>query len=266
VTTNASPQWDDEAVLAASDEWAWVPDFARSVRTDEYVVVAYPEGFLTPTGARLFGSDRDPATLVDEVHAVARDLGRDRLWWTLSDSTRPAGLEAELLTRGAQVVERMDVLALDLTRSLPSFDVGGHVTVRRVTDHAGVRDALEISQSAFGGHEPDDDEVALGLAEIERGLALGDGGRVLALVDGVPAGTGGWGVVGPVCRLWGAGTRPEHRGRGAYRAVLGARLRYAVDAGATLALTHGRVDTSSPILRQLGFRRYGEQRQLVLNL
>jgi hypothetical protein len=48
--------------------------------------------------------------------------------------------------------------------------------------------------------------------------------------------------------------------------VLRARLDIAVRAGATLALTHGRVDTSSPILRRLGFHRYGEQRQLVIDL
>ena len=97
----------------------------------------------------------------------------------------------------------MDVLALDLTHGLPHTEVGDGVTANRVTDRDGVRHALEISQSAFGGNEPDDDEVALSLTEIDRGLADG---------------------------------------------------------------TSGRVDTSSPILRGLGFRRYGEQRQLVIDL
>ena len=50
------------------------------------------------------------------------------------------------------------------------------------------------------------------------------------------------------------------------RAVLAERLRIARAVGATLGLTHGRVDTSSPILRRIGFTRYGEQRQLVLDL
>ena len=56
------------------------------------------------------------------------------------------------------------------------------------------------------------------------------------------------------------------RGRGAYRAVLDARLRTARAAGATLGLTHGVVDTSSPILRRIGFTRHGEERVLVLDL
>jgi GNAT superfamily N-acetyltransferase len=263
-----TPIWDAESVLAASNEWAWVPDYARSVRSGEYLVVAYPESYLTPTGARLLGSDRDPADVIDEVHGVARDLGRERLWWTLSDTSWPPSLEAELVRRGAQVTERMDVLALDLTEGVPDVapPVDAGVTVTRVTDRDGVRDALLLSQSAFGGSAPDDEEVDRGLEEIERGLDDASVGRVVASVSGRPASTGGWGIVGPVCRLWGAGTHPDLRGLGAYRAVLRARLDLAVRAGATLALTHGRVDTSSPILRRLGFRRYGEQRQLVIDL
>ncbi|GAA2148324.1 hypothetical protein FHX52_2905 [Humibacillus xanthopallidus] len=261
-----TPIWDAESVLAASNEWAWVPEYARSVRTDEYLVVAYPPTYLTPTSARLTGSDREPAQIVDEVHGVARDLGRERLWWTLSDTSRPAGLEAELVRRGAQVVERMDVLGLDLTGGVPEVAPGAEVTVTRVRDRDGVRDALVLSQSAFGGSAPDDEEIDRGLVEIARGLDDDSVGRVVASVAGRPASTGGWGIVGPVCRLWGGGTHPDLRGLGAYRAVLRARLDVAVRSGATLALTHGRVDTSSPILRALGFRRYGEQRQLVIDL
>ena len=256
-------------MLAASGAWSWVPDFARSVRTDEYLVVAYPETFLTPTGARVLESDgagRDPRDLVDEVHAVARDLGRERLWWTVTDTTRP-GVEAEVVRRGGSVVERSDVLAFDLSQGrVPDLGVPDDVEVRRVVERPDVLESLVISQRAFGGNEPDDAEVDLNVAEVDTGLADGSGGRVLAAVDGRPASTGGWTLVGPVARFWGAGTHPELRGRGAYRAVLEERLRHVVDAGATLALTHGRVETSSPILRSVGFRRYGEQRQLVVDL
>lgn len=261
--------WGEAEVLAASNAWSWVPDFARSVRTEHYLVVAYPESFLTPTGARILGSDaggRYPRELVDEVHATARDLGRDRLWWTVSDTT-PPGIEDELGRRGATVVERSDVLAFDLSQGrVPDLGVPADVTARRVVARADVLDSLVISQLAFGGNKPDDAEVDLSVVEVDRGLADGSGGRVLASVDGRPAGTGGWTLVGPVARFWGAGTHPDLRGRGAYRAVLEARLRHVVDAGATLALTHGRVETSSPILRSVGFRRYGEQRQLVVDL
>jgi hypothetical protein len=47
--------------------------------------------------------------------------------------------------------------------------------------------------------------------------------------------------------------------------VLAERLRLARAAGATLGLSLGRVETAAPILRELGFVRYGEQREVVLD-
>ena len=262
MTTN----WDAEAVLAASNEWSWVPEGAPHVRNDEYLVVAYPDHFLTPTSARVFGSEREASELADEIAEIAQGFGRDRLWWRLSELTRPEGLEPELVRRGATVVDRMDVLALPLGSGVPDLAVPDDVEVRRVTDAQTVRDAIVVGNDAFGGEEPTDEQVASSLAEVERGLDDDSGGRWVAYVDGRPAGTGGYTLADDVCRLWGGGTHSTLRGRGAYRAVLAARLDTARAAGATLALTHGVVDTSSPILRRIGFTRYGEERTLVLDL
>jgi len=266
VAAASGRSWDAAAVLAASNEWSWVPLGAPHVATDEYLVVAYPDYFLTPTSARVFGSDRDVAELADEICAVARSWGRDRLWWRLSEFTRPAGLEPELVARGASVVDRMDVLALTMRDGLPDLAVPDDVEVRRVTDAETVRDAIVVGNDAFGGEDPTDEQVASSLAEVEHGLADDSGGRWVAYVDGRPAGTGGYTLADDVCRLWGGGTHSSWRGRGAYRAVLDARLRTARAAGATLGLTHGVVDTSSPILRRIGFTRHGEERVLVLDL
>lgn len=252
---------------AANAEWAWAPPEARVHRTDELLVVAYPDYVGTPTSARSLGSERDPAGLVDEAHQVARAFERDRLWWNVSDLTRPAGLETELMRRGGEVVQRMDVLALPLdVASEPDVGRPDAIEARRVVDEAGLRDALAVSQAAFDDPPVTDEMVADMLAEVERGISTSSGARVVAYVDGEPASTGGFTLVGPVARFWGGGTHPHLRGRGAYRAVLTERLRLARDLGATLALTHGRVDSSSPILRRLGFTRYGEQRQIVLDL
>ncbi|MGO4599974.1 GNAT family N-acetyltransferase [Terrabacter sp. 2RAF25] len=258
--------WDASAVLAASNEWGWVPEGAPHVRTDEYLVVAYPDYFLTPTSARIFGSDRDAAELIGEICDVARGWGRDRLWWRLSDFTIPRALEPRLLARGAGIVDRMDVLALPLADDLPDLAIPDDVQTRRVTDEQTVRDAIVVDDDAFGGAEPTDDQVATALVEVEQGLRDDSSGRWVAYVDGRPASTGGYTLADDVCRLWGGGTHSSLRGRGAYRAVLDARLRVARAAGATLGLTHGVVDTSSPILRRIGFARYGEERTLVLDL
>lgn len=59
--------------------------------------------------------------------------------------------------------------------------------------------------------------------------------------------------------MFGAGVVPAFRGRGAYRALLAARLHDARGRGATLALVHARSGTSGPILRKIGFAQVGQQ-------
>lgn len=243
-----------------------MPDGVPHVWTDELLVVAYPEWFSTPTGARVFRSERDPVALVEEIHDIARRFGRHRLWWTVSDTQQPRTLEDEVVRSGGEVVERMDILGLPIADGVPDLGVPEGLVVRRVRDLDTKRDAHLVERSAFGEQELTDEQLAKGLADLEPGFADDSTGQVVAYVEGRPAGVGGWSLDGTVCRLWGGGTHESFRGRGAYRAVLAERLRIGRDAGATLGLTHGRVDTSSPILRRIGFIRYGEQRQLVLDL
>lgn len=259
--------WDAESVLAASNIWTWVPQDARHVETDEYILVAAPEYSFKPTTVRVLGSDRDPAALADEICGQALDWGRHRLWWRVSDGTRPAGLEAEVAGRGGMVTHRMDVLALPLCGDGPDLVVPAEVIVRRMADEDSVRDAYVVIDDAFETRqEPTQEQIDADLEELRAGLEDDSVGRVVAYVDGRPAGTGGWTLAGEVCRLWGGGTHGDLRGRGVYRAVLQERLRIARRAGATLALTHGVIDTSAPILTRIGFRRYGEERELVLDL
>ncbi len=59
---------------------------------------------------------------------------------------------------------------------------------------------------------------------------------------------------------------PEARGRGGYRAVLAARLQYAVEHDAAFALVKDRVETAAPILRRAGFTAYGQEPTYRLSL
>jgi hypothetical protein len=147
---------------------------------------------------------------------------------------------------------------------VPDFAVPADVEARRAVDEDTVRDSLTVSDEAFGD-AASSERVAWSLQEVRRGLVDDTVGRVVSYVDEQPAGTGGWTLAGAVCRLWGGATRSALRGRGAYRAALATRLEIARAAGATLGLTHGVVDTSSPILTRLGFVRYGETRVLILD-
>ena len=256
--------WTAADVVAASDEWVWIPEGSREVRTDAYLLVVAEEFIPSPTSVFVTGSRGKAADLVDEIVDVARNLGRTRTWWHLSDATRPPELGAELVRRGAALEARMDVLGLTLGSGVPDFAVPEDVETRRAVDEETVRDSLTVSDEAFGD-ATSSERVAWSLREMQRGLVDDSVGRVVSYVDGQPAGTGGWTLAGPVCRLWGGATHSARRGRGAYRAALATRLEIAHAAGATLGLTHGVVDTSSPILARLGFVRYGETQVLILD-
>ncbi|MEP6648320.1 MAG: GNAT family N-acetyltransferase [Lapillicoccus sp.] len=255
-----STQWTAEEVVAASNAWVWIPDDAVTKRTDDYIVVHPPAYLSLPTMVRVFGSVRVTEELVDEIEGAARTLGSTRLSWRVSDFTVPADLEAVVMARDGVRKERMDVLAFPLGPEPPDFGIDHGVEVRRVTDRQTVADLLDVTADGFGQGEVAPERHTAVLNEARRGLADDSVGMLVAYIDGEPAGTGGWTLAGPVCRLWGGATHTSFRGRGAYRAVLAERLRITQARGATLGLTHGVVDTSSPILTRLGFQRYGEER------
>ena len=57
--------------------------------------------------------------------------------------------------------------------------------------------------------------------------------------------------------LWAGGTAPEARRRGAYAALVAARVAAARALGLTHVGLYARVDTSAPIAEANGFRRGG---------
>lgn len=82
--------------------------------------------------------------------------------------------------------------------------------------------------------------------------------RLVAEVQGQPAGTAALSVTGGVAALYGTSTRPEFRGRGVQTALLAARLHRAADSGAEFAsvfVTPG--SGSERNVRRAGFRGAG---------
>ena len=66
-------------------------------------------------------------------------------------------------------------------------------------------------------------------------------------------GTTGLLLRGDYAYLVGGQVFPSFRGRGIYRALVGARLAFLAQRGITLAVTHAREATSAPMLEHLGF-------------
>ncbi|MEL7974985.1 GNAT family N-acetyltransferase [Isoptericola sp. F-RaC21] len=262
--------WDPPTVLRAAAEWSWVPPDAECVVTDVTLTrwPAWAQGRVVLTGvASARGADDVLRDAVDR----ARDWGSDTLGVWVSATGTPDLTDA-LLARGARLEDTVDVLARGLEPGpgeTPERD--GRLVVRRVTDTDGLRDADRVDVAVWDQQPMDDDR----LAEAARTLLADDSRelRVVAYQDGVPVAAAGVTLaeaplpeLGTVARLWGAGTLPDRRGRGAYRALLDERLRLAAAAGASLALVKGRVSTSARILRKAGFERYGEENYYRLTL
>jgi GNAT superfamily N-acetyltransferase len=152
------------------------------------------------------------------------------------------------------------VLACDLRKGAPTLPPASvDVRTRWATDFATARDGSAIGVTGFGGTLPPDEQIEANAARYAATVPVGEGGLLVAYAGGVPSGSGGIVMADGVARLWGGVVVPSARGQGIYRALLHARLSYAVTHGATMALVKGNIDTSGPILRRAGFAVYGRE-------
>ncbi len=154
------------------------------------------------------------------------------------------------------------MLACDLAGGVPDLGAAD-IEVRWVEgDHAveRLRDSHTVFSTVFGGAVPPTERLELEALQARYDHAHGNGGGLVAYADGEPVGSAGVTVADGVARLWSGSVVEQHRGRGAYRAMLAARLAYGVEHGATMGLVKGRVETSGPILRRAGFAAYGQER------
>jgi GNAT superfamily N-acetyltransferase len=247
------------AVAAASAAWVWVPDNAEIVEGDGYTITRLPDYFDWDLSVLAFTPAGPLGPAVDAVIERARTFGVPELDWEVGLSA-PAGLAAELSARGGQVKLTLEVLARDLSKGVPTLPPpAADVTIRWATDVETARDGSAIGVTGFGGALPPDERIEAGAAEYAASVPAGGGGMLVAYVDGTPVGSGGIALADGVARLSGGVVVPTARGQGVYRAILGARLTYAVTHGATMALVKGNVTTSGPILRKAGFTSFGQE-------
>jgi GNAT superfamily N-acetyltransferase len=152
------------------------------------------------------------------------------------------------------------VLAVDLSQGAPELMPPARpVSLRWATDLPTLRDGTQVGVAVFGGSMPPEERLEEEAKRDGGTVAAGDGGMVVAYVDGEPVGSGGINMAEGVARLWGGAVCQQARRQGVYRAILAARLRYGAAHGAPMALVKGRVETSAPILRQAGFAVYGRE-------
>jgi hypothetical protein len=258
-----------ERVHTASAAWLWVPPNAGRIETEEYLALRFPTWYEHPLQLVGFRPVRPLPEVLDEVvdrcRSAVGTATRELLAWVRLDA--PDGLADALVERGGVLEETVDVLARPLADlGALDLDLPGDVEVRWAADFDTFVDAVHLNSDVFGGTKPDRAGLEPVWPDEQTKLRSGGGGAVVAYLDGEPVGTGGITVAGPDARLWGGGVLPAARGRGAYRAMLDARLAYGAEQGCELAIVKGRVETSAPILRRAGFAAYGTEKSYLLPL
>jgi GNAT superfamily N-acetyltransferase len=254
---------DADAVLRAAGQWVWAPDEATQIETDDFLLVAFPDHYPSPTQLPRTHSSRPAQDLLADVRSRVSGLGRSTVEWCVHDRTRPQDLEEALVVAGARINEELLVLA----RPLAGWEAtASSVEVRPVSDRATLEDWYTVQVQVFGGSRPDGAALDHELARATDGLAAGTATSVVGYHEGEPVGSAGISLVDGWARLWGGSTLPQARGRGVYRAMTDFRAAWAGEHGATAALVKGRVDTSAPILSRAGFTSYGEERWYLLEL
>lgn len=199
-------------------------------------------------------SDLDEGTADAEIAAQVAyfdALGTSEFEWKLYDYDRPADLGQRLRAAGF-VPEPAETLMVGRTRELAALPVEPPqgVTLRVVTDEAGVDLMMDVHTRAFGTERPQIREQMLSLLRhepdtIEAVVAMAGDVPVSAARMEMPPGA-------PFAGLWGGGTDPGWRGRGIYRLLVAHRARVAAERGIPYLQVDASAD-SRPILERLGF-------------
>ncbi len=243
----------------AEEPGLWVPLATTSdlVVGDGYVVVT---GIRDATVERIRLDDATVEVALAEVRELGRTRGLDHVTWWVGERSTPAGLASRLANLGLEPdpdLPQMTSLTIDHT---PAGEQG--LEVRRVGTVEEYLAALELDWDVWG--TPADERAEQRKAQRETWPLIverGDVSLYVAYVDGEPAGFGRVYFAPAAAMLLGGSVLPSARGRGAYRALVHARWREAVERGVPrISVSAGPM--SAPILLRLGFEPIGTIRLL----
>jgi hypothetical protein len=205
---------------------------------------------------RLAAGDVEPA--LREIRAILRERGRAGAEWELGESCEPRGLVEKLLGLGLTHDESDPVAIGMVLRGVPAWTLPPEVSARRVASVAELRAARLVQREAFNDPQPvDDAQVARDFEREGR-----EGATFVAFVHGVPVAAAYAAYTPHGLLLFGGATLAASRGHGAYRALVVARAREAVERGTPVLVTHAG-QMSRPILERLGFKRVARIDRLI---
>jgi GNAT superfamily N-acetyltransferase len=228
----------------------------RRIQTPRYtLIVTSPSSAQTMTSAVRTTGDELDAT-IEEVRATLRLLACVGNIWQIGPSCQPEGLAQRLVERGFRPVtrtpyeHRMSVMAMERRPAVPSA-----VTSVRTAMVSSLDDyvlALRVAMEAFSVS----DEDAAGWMVAAAALWESQDGTTrfthLAYLDDKPVGFGFSQACDAGVMLSGSGVLAAARGRGVYRALVGARWAAAERLRAPGLCVHAGA-MSRPILERCGF-------------
>lgn len=235
-----------EVVETPRRAFAPIPDL-RVVEREGWFQIITPwfrrGGFNEIAHAVLAEPDAD--AVIDRTIAEYRALGI-AFRWTVGPGSAPADLGERLARRGlVRSHSRGMARSTRIEHALPPGVTVEEIDTSRIDTYTDVMAQGWDTDPALlhAVHE-----AVLSVPASERRQRL-----FLAYVDGVPAGTASYVAFPRSAYLLGGVVLPAFRRRGAYRALVTARLADARQRGLVLATTRARESTSVPLLERLGF-------------
>ncbi len=198
------------------------------------------------------------APVLAEIRAFLLERGREGAEWELGESCTPADLVQRLLAQGLEWIEDEPVSVGMVLRGRQAWELPQDVEVRRVASVAELVAARTIQREAFDDPRDLDRERAQREFELEGVM----GSTFVAWIDREPVAAGYAAYTDSGLILFGGATRPDVRGRGAYRALVEARAAEAERRGTPTLVTHAG-GMSRPILERLGFEPVARIDRLV---
>lgn len=246
---------DDILEMSQWDHF-WVPGDVRV--TDRPELLYYSCSRDVPILNTVTRTRAEPQRLPELIGEVMHAHRGVRSRWLVREVPSSAPLEKELAGAGYAPSVRTFATAIGVEEYVPRAPE--NIVVRRVSDMPTLRDCVSVIANAFpGGRSFTDEEL-----EGDLGNCLDPGSRVLRFVaydarSGEPLSSGGLTLFPTLAFgfLWAGGTMPHARGRGAYSAVLAARITKARERGCRYAGLYAVTDTSAPIVLRQGFTKFG---------
>ncbi len=189
--------------------------------------------------------------VIDEQIEHYRKLASEFEWKRYAHD-QPADLLSRLRRRGFKIGPREAVMIFDLNERADWINSDVEYRVLRVDREDQIPDFRSVAESVFGK------DYGFTCNELAEGIRAGSSDHVgYVAYDGERPVSIGRLYTHPqswFAGLYGGGTLSSHRGKGFYRAVVAARARDAIAAGAKY-LSVDALPTSRPILERLGFER-----------